>query len=50
MDTGPVPEQFGVVLLLEKSELDLGRIREVLGERIPAAPRLRQRLTSTPLG
>ena len=50
MDTGPVPEQFGVVLLLEKSELDLGRIREVLGERIPAVPRLRQRLTSTPLG
>src|SRR5512139_194651 len=50
MDTGPVPEQFAVVLLLEPSGLDLERIRDVLGERIPAVPRLRQRLTRTPLG
>lgn len=51
MDTGPVPEQFGVVLLLDgATELDLARVRAILGDRIAAVPRLRQRLVRTPLG
>jgi WS/DGAT/MGAT family acyltransferase len=51
MDTGPVPEQFGVVLVLEDAAgLDLARVRELLSERVVAVPRLRQKLVSTPLG
>jgi diacylglycerol O-acyltransferase / wax synthase len=43
---GRIPEQFGVILLLDQAGgLDLARTRELIAERIPAVPRLRQRLT-----
>lgn len=46
-----VPEQFGVVLLLDEAEgLDLARVRHLVAERVPAVPRLRQRLVPVPLG
>lgn len=51
MDAGRVPEQFGVVLLLDDGEhLDLARVRELVELRVPAVPRLRQRLVPAPLG
>jgi WS/DGAT/MGAT family acyltransferase len=51
MDTGPVPEQFGVVLrLTDAADLDLAGLRELLSDRVPAIPRLRQRLEPTPIG
>jgi WS/DGAT/MGAT family acyltransferase len=51
MDAGRVPEQFGVVLLLDDAEhLDLARVRELVDIRVPAVPRLRQRLVAAPLG
>lgn len=51
MDTGQVPEQFGVILLLDQvGELDLSRARRLIAERIPAVPRLRQRLFQAPFG
>jgi diacylglycerol O-acyltransferase / wax synthase len=51
MDSGEVPEQFGVILMLDEGgELDLERARRLLAERVPAVPRLRQRLISVPPG
>jgi diacylglycerol O-acyltransferase len=51
MDTGQVPEQFGVILVLDEvGELDLSRARRLIAERIPAVPRLRQRLLRAPFG
>jgi hypothetical protein len=51
MDTGEVPEQFGVILLLDQADgFDLSRARRLIAERIPAVPRLRQRLVRTPFG
>lgn len=51
MDTGDVPEQFGVILMLAGAgELDVARARQLIAERIPAMPRLRQRLVRVPLG
>jgi diacylglycerol O-acyltransferase len=51
MDTGQVPEQFGIILLLDQAgEPDLARARRLIAERIPAVPRLRQRLLRTPFG
>ncbi len=51
MDSGQVPEQFGVVLLLDNAAgLDLDRVRDLIGARIPAVPRLRQRLARAPFG
>ena len=51
MDTGGVPEQFGVLLRLEDaSDLDLATVRRLLAERVPALPRLRQRLERMPPG
>lgn len=50
MDNGKVPEQFGVVLMLDARDLagadrlDLGRVQQLLAERIQAIPRMRQRL------
>jgi WS/DGAT/MGAT family acyltransferase len=49
MDTGPVPEQFGVVLGLQ-GHLDLAAVTDLLADRVPAVPRLRQRLVSVPFG
>lgn len=52
MAGGEVPEQFGVVLVLESggARLDLARVRAVVAERVPAVPRLRQRLVDVPPG
>ena len=51
MDSGEVPEQFGVILMLENAGgLDLARTRRLLAERVLAVPRLRQRLVRVPLG
>ena len=51
MDVGRVPEQFGAVLLLDDADrLDLARVRELVEIRVPAVPRLRQRLVPAPLG
>jgi hypothetical protein len=46
---GPAPAQVGAILLL-RSELGLQQLLEVLAERIPSIPRLRQQLVRTPLG
>ena len=51
MDTGEVPEQFAVVLLLDDAaDLDLERARALVARRIEAVPRLRQRLLRVPFG
>src|SRR5262249_61894150 len=51
MDTGEIPQQFGVVLVFgDSAGLDLACVRRLLAERIPAVPRLRQRLVHAPFG
>lgn len=55
MDSGQVPEQFGVVLTLYADGgggggLDLASARLLLADHIQAVPRLRQRLVRAPLG
>jgi diacylglycerol O-acyltransferase / wax synthase len=51
MDSGEVPEQFGVILMLDEvGGLDLDRARRLIAERVPAVPRLRQRLITVPPG
>jgi WS/DGAT/MGAT family acyltransferase len=51
MDTADVPEQFGVILTLgEAGGLDLGSARRLIAGRLPAVPRLRQRLVRAPFG
>ena len=51
MDRGPVPVQFGVILLLEHAaHLDLATVRRLVGQRLGAVPRLSQRLVRAPLG
>jgi len=51
MDTGEVPEQFGVVLLLEAADgFDLRCARQLIADRIPAVPRLRRHLVAAPFG
>ena len=48
---GGVPQHLGVVLLLDpQPRRSTEDIRRVLVERIPAVPRLRQRLLRTPFG
>ena len=51
MDTGKVPEQFAVILILERpGDLGLVDLRQLIGGRILALPRLRQRLIKVPPG
>ena len=51
MDTGKVPEQFAVILILERpGDLGLLDLRQLIGGRILALPRLRQRLIKVPPG
>jgi diacylglycerol O-acyltransferase / wax synthase len=51
MGTGKVPEQFGVVLLLDPDPaFDLAAARRLIAERVAAVPRLRQRLVGVPFG
>ena len=51
MDTGKVPQQFAVILMLEGPDgLSLQHVRQLIGDRILAVPRLRQRLIKVPPG
>lgn len=51
MDARQVPEQIGVILTLDGGgALSLASARRLLADRIPAIPRLRQRLVPAPLG
>jgi diacylglycerol O-acyltransferase / wax synthase len=47
----PASTQIGALLVLEAGRpLELAAVRTAIGERVPAAPRLRQRLRRVPLG
>jgi WS/DGAT/MGAT family acyltransferase len=51
MDIGPVPQQIAAVLVLGAGpDFDLSRAEELIAKRIPAIPRLRQRLVRVPPG
>jgi WS/DGAT/MGAT family acyltransferase len=51
MDTGKVPLQFAVILILERAaDFGLDHLRQLIEDRIVAIPRLRQRLIKVPLG
>ncbi len=51
MDAVEVPEHFGVILMLAGSGgFELARVRRLIAERVPAVPRLRQRLVRVPFG
>ncbi|MBK3641532.1 wax ester/triacylglycerol synthase domain-containing protein [Streptomyces sp. MBT33] len=51
MDTGEPPEQFGVVLLLDRAEgLGAEKVASLIAERLRAVPRLRRRLVRAPFG
>jgi diacylglycerol O-acyltransferase / wax synthase len=51
MDTGKVPQQFAVILILDRpGDLGLPQLREIISERIVALPRLKQRLIKVPPG
>lgn len=51
MGTDDEPVQFGVLLLLGRARgLHLARVRQLIGERVPAVPRLRRRLVPAPWG
>ncbi|HET9302385.1 MAG TPA: wax ester/triacylglycerol synthase domain-containing protein, partial [Propionibacteriaceae bacterium] len=51
MDTGRVPQQFAVILVLDKSDdLNLSQLQKLISNRIRAVPRLWQRLIKVPPG
>ena len=51
MDSGEVPEQFGVILTLDdRAGLDVAVARRLIADPVPAVPRLRLRLVRVPLG
>jgi WS/DGAT/MGAT family acyltransferase len=51
MESGKVPQQFAVILLLDRSDdLSLSDLQQVISDRILAVPRLRQRLIKVPPG
>jgi diacylglycerol O-acyltransferase / wax synthase len=50
-DHGPAPMNIAAILLLDRgADLDLAMVTEALRARIPAVPRLRERMVPTPLG
>jgi diacylglycerol O-acyltransferase / wax synthase len=50
-DTGKVPQQFAVILILERpDDFSIEHLRQLTEERILAVPRLRQRLIKVPPG
>jgi diacylglycerol O-acyltransferase / wax synthase len=49
-DVGPVPLQVAAVLVLSGPAPGLAQVRQALAERLPAVPRLRQRLRPAPPG
>ena len=51
MDTGKVPQQFAVILILDRpGDFSLSELRQIVSDRIVAIPRLRQRLIKVPPG
>lgn len=51
MDTGPVPGQLAAILVLNPDPaFDLAQAEQLIAERVPAIPRLRQRLIRVPAG
>jgi len=51
MDTGPVPEQLGALLLLDSgSGLDPAALLQLISDRATTIPRMRQRLVWPPAG
>ena len=51
MDTGKVPQQFAVILILDRAgDFSLAQLRQLVSDRILALPRLRQRLIKVPPG
>ena len=51
MDTGPVPQQFAAILLLDAgASVDLAGVERLMAERVATVPRLRQRLLRVPPG
>lgn len=51
MDRGGVPEHIAAVLMFDAgTALTLERVRELMRERVPAVPRLRQKLHRVPCG
>lgn len=51
MDTGKVPQQFAVILILDQpGDFGLSELRKLISKRILAVPRLRQRLIKVPPG
>jgi diacylglycerol O-acyltransferase len=49
MDTGKVPQQFAVILILDHpGNLHLSQLRTLISDRILALPRMRQRLINLP--
>ena len=48
MDVGKVPQQFAVILILDRpGDLQLRQLRQLISDRILALPRLRQRFRRT---
>jgi diacylglycerol O-acyltransferase / wax synthase len=51
MDTGQVPQQFAVILILDRpGDFSLSQLRQLISNRVLAFPRLRQRLIKVPPG
>ena len=51
MDTGTIPQQFAVILILDQpGDFNLYDLRQLVSGRIRALPRLRQRLIKVPPG
>jgi diacylglycerol O-acyltransferase / wax synthase len=51
MDTGKIPQQIAVILVLGRpGDLSLSQLRQIISDRIRALPRLRQRLITVPPG
>jgi diacylglycerol O-acyltransferase / wax synthase len=51
MDGRSVPGQLGIILLLDRANgLGVAHVRRLISERIPAVPRLRQKLIRAPFG
>ena len=51
MDTGQTPQQFAVILILERpADFSLSYLQQLIADRIVALPRLRQKLIKVPPG
>jgi WS/DGAT/MGAT family acyltransferase len=51
MDTGQAPQQFAVILILERpGDFSLSDLQQLIADRIVALPRLRQKLIKVPPG